>query len=216
MANPFDALKETLGITKVLAFYGVEVKRGNKAFCPLHTEKSPSFTIYPVHNSWHCFGCNTGGTVIDFVMAFYGLDALEAAKKLDADFNLGLFDYEPAQEELKKLSERRILNQAYKGLADTFQAYMNKAFIILCDYFRLLMDWKVKFAPKTPEGLDSVNPLFAEACHQLDYIEYLIDCLQRADYDGQIQFYQTHRKEITAIATKVKRHRSSRKADESA
>ena len=149
-------------------------------------------------------------------MAYYGLDALGAATKLDADFNLGLFGYEPAQGELKKLSEKRKLNQAYKGLADSFQAYMNKAFIILCDYYHLLMDRKVTLAPKTPDELDSVNPLFAEACHQLDYIGYLIDCLQYADYDGQIQFYKTHREEVTAIASKVKRHRSGRKADEPA
>ena len=216
MANPFDALKDTLQITKVLEFYGVVVGHDNKALCPLHREKSPSFTIYPNHNSWYCFGCETGGTVIDFVMAYYGLVTFEAALRLDADFKLGLFDYESTQEELKKLSENRKRNKACKRLADTFQAYMDKAFIILCDYFHLLMDWKVVYAPKTPEDLDNVNPLYAEACHQLDYTGYLIDCLLYADYDEQIQFYKTHRKDVTAIAQKVKRHRSSRKADESA
>ena len=169
MADPFEVLKGTLQIVQVLEFYGVEAKRGNKALCPLHKEKTPSFAIYPEQNSWHCFGCKAGGTVIDFVMAYCGLDALEAAKKLDADFNLGLFGYEPSQGEPKKLSETRKQGQAYKGLADAFEAYMNQTFIILCDYYHLLLDRKAALAPKTPEELDSVSPLFVEACQQVDY-----------------------------------------------
>ena len=213
MADPFEILKGTLRIAQVLEFYGVEVKRGNKALCPFHNDKNPSFAIYPEQNTWHCFGCKAGGTVIDFVMAYCDLDALEAAKKLDTDFNLGLFGYEPSQEELKKLPETRKQGQAYKGLADAFEAYMNQSFIILCNYYHLLMDRKAALAPKTPEELDGVSPLFVDACHQADYIGYLIDCLQCADYDGQIQFYKTHRKEVEAIAANVKRHGSGRKAD---
>jgi len=213
LEDPFEAIKGTLPITKVLEFYGVEAKRGNKALCPLHNDKTPSFTVYPEQNSWHCFGCKSGGTVIDFVMAYCGLDALEAAKKLDADFSLGIFGYEPSQGGLKKLPEARKQGQAYKGLANAFEAYMNQAFIILCDYYHLLMDWKAALSPKTPDELDSVSPFFVEACHQTDYIGFLIDCLQCADYDGQIQFYKTHRKEVEAIAANVKRHGSGRKAD---
>ena len=89
MVNPFDTIKETLLITDVLTFYGMVFNR-NKALCPLHNEKSPSFTVYPKTNSWHCFGCGAGGSVIDFAMAFYGLDAIDAAKKIDNDFNIGL------------------------------------------------------------------------------------------------------------------------------
>lgn len=217
MMNTFDAIKETLGITDVLKFYGVEIKSGNKALCPLHNEKTPSFTVYPNNNSWHCFGCKAGGSVIDFVMTYCGLDALESTKKLDADFNLGLFDCKPSQEELKKLAERRKQNQVYRGLAETFEAYMNKVYIILCNYFHLLEDWKVIFAPKSPVEMEIfISPLFIESCHQLDYIEYLVDCLIYADYEEQIQFYQLHRKEMIDIATKVKQYSSSQNANKSA
>ena len=214
--NPFDFIKENLLIADVVKRYGVKVKRGNKALCPLHNERTPSFTVYPDTNSWNCFGCGVGGSAIDFIMTYYGLDALEAAKKLDADYNLGLFDYKPSQEEMYRQSEQRAQSQKYKGLAKTFEVYMNKAYIILCDYLRLLEDWKIIYAPKTPEGLDTVNPLFVEACHQLDYIEYLLDCLSVADYEEQIQFYKTHRKEMVHIAAKVKRYSKSTNADESA
>jgi len=216
LINAFDAIKETLQITDVLTFYSVDVRRANKALCPLHNEKTPSFTIYTNNNSWHCFGCGVGGSAIDFVMAYYGLDALAAAKTLDMDFSLGLFDYKPTHEERNQQSALRHEKQAYKGLAETFETYMSKAYIILCDYLHLLSDWKVIYAPKVPEELNTASPLFVEACHQLDYIEYLLDGLTAADYDEQINFYQTHRKELVEIASKIKRHTESPKANASA
>ena len=204
LLNAFDYIKETLRITDILAVYGVEIKR-NKAICPLHNEKSPSFTIYPNNNSWHCFGCKAGGSAIDFVMAYYGLEALEAAKKLDLDFGLGIFDNKPSQEEIKKLSEKKAHNQTYEELTEVFEAYIRKTYIILCEYLHLLKDWKDVYAPKSLEEMEeSLNPLFIEACHQLEYVEHLVDCLMFADYEEQIQFYQTHRKEMVNIATKVK------------
>ena len=216
LANAFDTIKETLQIAQVLAFYGVEVKRTNKALCPLHNEKTPSFTVYPHSNTWHCFGCGAGGSVIDFVMDYFGLDVLEAAKKLDADYSLGLFNYILSQEEMYQQSEQRTKSRVYKGLAETFEVYMNKAYALLCEYLHLLEHWKIIYAPQSIEELDTANPLFVEACHQLNYVEYLIDGLQYAIYDEQIQFYQTHRKEMVRIAAKVKQYSSSRKADKPA
>jgi len=81
--NPFDTIKETLQITDIVRFYGVEPKRNNQALCPFHSEKTPSFTIFPKTNTFKCFGCGAGGSVIDFVMQMHGTDVLEAAKKLD-------------------------------------------------------------------------------------------------------------------------------------
>jgi len=40
-----------------------------KTICPFHDEKTPSFTYFPDSKTFHCFGCGTGGTVIDYVMA---------------------------------------------------------------------------------------------------------------------------------------------------
>ena len=215
-SNAFDTIKETLRISDVLALYGVEVLRANKALCPLHNEKTPSFTVYPNNNTWHCFGCGAGGSVIDFVM-YCGLDALEAVKKLDSDYNLGIFgNKQPSQEEFNKLSEQRAHNRACKGLTTAFDAYINKAYILLCDYLHLLERWKVMYAPRPPEETGDMekpmNPHFIAACHQQDYIKYLIDGLMQADFKAQMQFYKTHRKEMVTIAHKIKQYPKSRDA----
>lgn len=50
--------------------------------CPFHAEKTGSFTIYLSQNSWWCYGCQNGGSVVDFVMQQNGIDFLEAVKQL--------------------------------------------------------------------------------------------------------------------------------------
>ena len=54
----------------------------NTGLCPLHNERTPSFTINKDKNTWRCFGCNEYGDSIDLVMKRDGLDFIEAVKKL--------------------------------------------------------------------------------------------------------------------------------------
>ena len=50
--------------------------------CPFHSEKNPSLTIYLDQNSWWCYSCNSGGSVIDFIMQQNSLNFLDAVKFL--------------------------------------------------------------------------------------------------------------------------------------
>ena len=54
------------------------------ACCPFHTEKSPSFTVSPAKQFYHCFGCGAHGTAIGFMMEYHGLGFVEAVKELAA------------------------------------------------------------------------------------------------------------------------------------
>ena len=53
-----------------------------KCLCPLHDEDSPSFTINPEKGLWNCFGCKTGGSVIDLHAKLRGLSIGEAMRDL--------------------------------------------------------------------------------------------------------------------------------------
>ena len=53
-----------------------------KGLCPFHAEKTPSFMVNPSRRIYHCFGCNAGGSVVDFVMAFERLEFPEAVRVL--------------------------------------------------------------------------------------------------------------------------------------
>ena len=52
------------------------------ACCPFHNEKSPSFTVSPTKQFYHCFGCGAHGTAISFVMEYQGMGFVDAVKEL--------------------------------------------------------------------------------------------------------------------------------------
>ena len=108
-----------------------------------------------------------------FFMAYFGLDVLEAAKKLDADFGHGLFDHKPTQEERHRLKAQQAQRQTDKGLVKALKDYMSKVYTLPCDYAHLLRERKEAHSPNFFEDMEKPSPLFVEACHKLYYVEYM-------------------------------------------
>ena len=71
-------------IVDLISFY-VRLKRGGnsyKGLCPFHSEKTPSFSVSPDKQAYHCFGCGAGGGAVQFVRQIENLDYVEAIKFL--------------------------------------------------------------------------------------------------------------------------------------
>ena len=71
-------------IESVIGSY-VSLKRAGsnmKGLCPFHSEKTPSFTVYPADNSFYCFGCGVGGDVVTFIKNIEHLDYPDAVEFL--------------------------------------------------------------------------------------------------------------------------------------
>lgn len=77
-------LKLRNNIENVVSSYVNLRRRGSNlvGLCPFHGEKTPSFTVYPETDSFYCFGCGTGGDVIEFVRKIENLDYYESVKLL--------------------------------------------------------------------------------------------------------------------------------------
>ena len=65
------------------------------ACCPFHNEKSPSFTVSPSKQFYHCFGCGAHGDAIGFLMEYSGLGYVEAIKELAASAGMTMPEFEP-------------------------------------------------------------------------------------------------------------------------
>ncbi len=86
---PKESIEKVLEATDIVDLIGsyIQVKKAGaqfKALCPFHHEKSPSFTITPSRQYYHCFGCQKGGNAISFVRDYENLPFMDAVRKLAA------------------------------------------------------------------------------------------------------------------------------------
>ena len=115
-----DEVKQRIDIVDVISQYAKLTKSGRtfRALCPFHSEKNPSFFVYPDQQSWHCFGaCNTGGDVFSFVMKKQGVDFGEALRLLAQRAGVNIPSrFEPSGES----EERQKLFQINEAAAQYF------------------------------------------------------------------------------------------------
>lgn len=93
MAIPEEVINEIKyrnDIENVISQYSVLKRRGKNlvGLCPFHSEKTPSFTVYPENGSFYCFGCGVGGDVITFTGLIENLDYIESIKLLAERSNI--------------------------------------------------------------------------------------------------------------------------------
>ncbi|MBQ3416046.1 MAG: DNA primase [Clostridia bacterium] len=102
-----DEVRQSNDIVDVISQY-VHLKRSGRNFfglCPFHNEKSPSFSVSPDKQIFHCFGCGAGGNVFSFLTKIEGINFVEAVQMLAEKANIQLPTIEnsadSAREELK-------------------------------------------------------------------------------------------------------------------
>ncbi len=92
------------------------------ACCPFHNEKSPSFTVSPTKQFYHCFGCGAHGTAIGFLMEYAGLSFVEAVQDLAK--NVGMIV--PQEQSTPQSREADAQNKTMKlGLQESLQQAAN-------------------------------------------------------------------------------------------
>jgi DNA primase len=116
-----ETIKANIDIVEVIG-ERIELNRHEKALCPFHDEKTPSFSVKPEGQYFHCFGCGAGGDVIDFVMKFDKVDFIEAIRILASRINLDLTDISP--EAVSKMEAMHVIEEILAETANFYQKYL--------------------------------------------------------------------------------------------
>jgi DNA primase len=130
-----------------------------KALCPFHQEKTPSFTVSPSRQTFHCFGCGAGGSVFRFVMDYEHLDFPSAVRKLAARAGIPVIEERSAGGDDDRQHEtRRALLQLHAEAAEWFHENLikTKNGAPAREYLkgrgidrRIAHDWQIGFAPQS-------------------------------------------------------------------
>ena len=134
-----EEVRQNNDVVDIISQYVHLTRKGRNYFglCPFHSEKSPSFSVSPDRQIFHCFGCGVGGNVYTFLMKIEGITFKESLEQLAERANIQLPTYEnsadAAKDELKakvyKVNEfaAEFYHQnLYKPVARIGQEYVKK------------------------------------------------------------------------------------------
>ena len=106
-----DDVRQSNDIVNIISQYVALKRKGRNYFglCPFHNEKSPSFSVSPDRQIFHCFGCNAGGNVYSFLMKIEGIGFKEAVEQLAEKANIQLPRLESSQDSSKEELKSKVL-----------------------------------------------------------------------------------------------------------
>jgi len=112
-SSVLQQVQEGNDLVEIVSGYVALKKSGQNyvGLCPFHGEKSPSFTVSPSRQLFHCFGCGAGGNLFTFLMKLEGLTFPEAVRSLSQRIGLTLSESSGATPEAKHKAKLRSLLQ---------------------------------------------------------------------------------------------------------
>lgn len=159
------------------------------ACCPFHNEKSPSFTVSPTKQFYHCFGCGAHGTAISFLMEYQGLSFVEAVHELAKIVGMIV-----PREETPATEAQREQQKAMPGMQEALQEALNyyrgelKKSNLAIDYLKgrglsgqIAARFQVGYAPAGWQNLATVFPKYES--EMLETIGLVVQNEQARRYD---------------------------------
>ena len=144
MAIPQTFIQELLARADVVDIVGryVQLKKGGANFmglCPFHGEKSPSFSVSPTKQFYHCFGCGKNGNALGFLMDHAGMSFVEAVKDLAQQYGMQVPEEEGTPQDRARAAEQRqkqtTLNDVLEKAGDAYRKHLKDSPRAV-DYFK--------------------------------------------------------------------------------
>ena len=136
MTIPQSFIQELLTRVDVVDIVGryVQLKKGGANFmglCPFHGEKSPSFSVSPAKQFYHCFGCGKNGNAISFLMDHAGMGFIEAVNDLAQSVGLQVPDDDISPQDRERAAAARqkqaTLTDVLEKAADAYRRHLRES-----------------------------------------------------------------------------------------
>jgi len=171
-----DSFKQDLlnrvDIVDVVSRY-VQLKKGGANYlglCPFHNEKTPSFTVSPAKQFYHCFGCGVHGNAIGFLMAYSTLGYIDAIKELASSVGMQVPEARPpsAQETARRERETDLYGLMEKAM-DFYRGELKKSPRAI-EYLKgrgltgeIAARFRIGYAPDDWQALKAAFPQYDDA-----------------------------------------------------
>ena len=146
-----------------------------QGLCPFHNEKSPSFSVSPTKQFYHCFGCGAHGSAISFLMEHSGLTYIDAIEELARSSGLTVPREERRPQDLARQKQALALSEVMSPAADWYKQQL-KAAPRAIDYLKrrglsgeIAKRFGLGYAPESWQGLEAVFGTYGE-----DAIAYVL------------------------------------------
>ncbi len=162
MSSITEQIKEYVDIVDLISQYVQLKKRGSNYFglCPFHHEKTPSFSVNPKGQFFHCFGCGESGDVITFLMKIENLEFKDAVKELIERYNIPVEFKETQKEdsliEIHKLAEEYFHRKLYNN--PEVLEYLNNRRVSK----KTIDEFRIGFAPPSNELIRELKKQFTD------------------------------------------------------
>ena len=148
----------------------VKLKKAGANFqglCPFHSEKSPSFSVSPTKQFYHCFGCGAHGSAISFLMEYSGLGYVDAIEDLARSAGLDVPREERTANDVARQQQAMALSEVMSSAADWYRQQL-KASTRAVEYLKgrgltgeIAKRYALGYAPDGWQGLEAVFGSYA-------------------------------------------------------
>ncbi len=185
-----DSFKQDLlnrvDIVEVVSRY-VQLKKAGanyQGLCPFHNEKTPSFSVSPAKQFYHCFGCGAHGNAIGFLMAYGGMGYVDSVKDLASAVGMQLPDFKPPTPAEAARKERETdLYAVMEKAMEFYRAELKKSPRAI-EYLKgrgltgeIAARFRIGYAPDDWQGLKGVFEDYSDSS--------LVDCGLVIDNEGK-------------------------------
>jgi DNA primase len=215
VAIPQSFIQELVARADVVEIVGryVQLKKAGANFsglCPFHAEKSPSFTVSPSKQFYHCFGCGKNGNAIGFLMDHAGMGFIEAVKDLAGQFGMQVPEEDVSPEQRVRAVEQRqkqnTLTDVLEKAGESYRKHLKDAHRAI-DYCKkrglsgeIARRFGLGYAPQGWRGLASVFPEYDDPL----LVESGLVILSQDDDGGEEKRYDRFRDRLMFPIRNVK------------